>query len=182
MIKRVNTFISIFIKVFKTYCDVFVGTISSIIGVYFFFASNSIKISRQSISMVDSAQFTPKLVFGGIVIFGFFTAIKGIILVRNNRESYTKNAISKQDVDAFKRGFVALFSIAIFIFLIKPFGFIIAAILYMLFSMFFLSVRKGWKPVSYVIVSISVAIFSFYIFKKYLFIQLPAGILEGVLK
>ena len=62
-----------------------------------------------------------------------------------------------------------------------PLGFIPTAILYMVFSMLFMSTKDGWKPVIYVVTAVVVAIACFFLFGKFVYVELPTGLLEGVL-
>ena len=63
----------------------------------------------------------------------------------------------------------------------QPIGYIPMAILYMLFNMFYMCERAAWKPVTFVIVSVLVAVISYWLFRQFIYVRLPAGILKGVL-
>ena len=51
----------------------------------------------------------------------------------------------------------------------------------MVFSMLFMSTKDGWKPVIYVVTAVVVAIACFFLFGKFVYVELPTGLLEGVL-
>ena len=57
-----------------------------------------------------------------------------------------------------------------------PLGFIPTAILYMVFSMLFISTKDGWKPVIYVVTAVVVAIACFFLFRKFVYVELPTGL------
>ena len=63
----------------------------------------------------------------------------------------------------------------------EPLGFIPAAILYMLFNMFYMCEKAAWKPWLFVIVAVLVAVGAYFIFRQFIYVKLPAGILKGVL-
>ena len=41
--------------------------------------------------------------------------------------------------------------------------------------------KAAWKPVTFVIVSIVVAVGAYFIFRQFIYVKLPTGILKGVL-
>ena len=57
----------------------------------------------------------------------------------------------------------------------------ILSILYMLFNMFYMCERAAWKPWLFVIVAVVVAVGAYFIFRQFIYVRLPAGILKGVL-
>ena len=65
--------------------------------------------------------------------------------------------------------------------LMEPVGYIPMASLYMLFNMFYMCERKAWKPVLFVIVAVAVALATYFLFRQFVYVRLPAGILKGVL-
>ena len=56
-----------------------------------------------------------------------------------------------------------------------------AAILYMLFNMFYMCEKEAWKPVTFVIVAVVVTVAVYFLFRQFVYVKLPGGILKGVL-
>ena len=107
---------------------------------------------------VDTARFFPQLVFGALIPVGIVMALLGIRKIKVNRGSAPTGQVLDNSVQALERGIIILLSIAVFIALMAPLGFIPTAILYMVFSMLFMSTKDGWKPVIYVVTAVVVAI------------------------
>ena len=76
---------------------------------------------------------------------------------------------------------VALVLIGLFVALMEPIGFIPTAIAYMIVSMFYMSVKENWKPVAYLLTAVILALACYFLFRQFVYVRLPAGILKGVL-
>ena len=76
---------------------------------------------------------------------------------------------------------MALLAIVIFIAGMEPIGYIPMAILYMMFNMFYMCEKAAWKPVLFLIVSVAVALLSYFLFRQFVYVRLPAEVLKGVL-
>lgn len=165
---------------FHIYSDIILGVFLTVFSGYMFFETWFIKIMKEPVSPVDTARFFPRLVFGGLVIIGIAMALLGLRKLPENKATAPTGEKLAESVLALKRGIIAVVCIAVFILLMEPLGFIPTAILYMIGSMFFMGAKEVWKPVTYVIVAVVVAVACYYLFKKFVYVQLPAGILKGV--
>ena len=166
---------------FHIYCDVIFGAVLAVVGAAGFYHSFFIRIMREPVAAVDTARFFPQLVFGALIPVGIVMALLGIRKIKVNRGSAPTGQVLDNSVQALERGIIILLSIAVFIALMAPLGFIPTAILYMVFSMLFISTKDGWKPVIYVVTAVVVAIACFFLFRKFVYVELPTGLLEGVL-
>lgn len=181
MKQKIDSFSERFIRAYCTYKDVWLGVFLSVASAYLFFISFNIKIMKDPVSNLDTAQFFPQLVFGTMIPIGIVLMLRGFKNVKQNRENIPTGQKLADAVQGFQRGFVALASITIFIALMEPLGFIPAAIIYMIANMFFMSAKEGWKPVAYVIAAVVVTVACYYIFRQFVYVHLPDGILKGVL-
>lgn len=166
---------------FHIYSDVILGVFLTVFSAYMFMDSFSIKIMKEPVSPIDTARFFPRLVFGTLVIIGIAMAIMGWKKRFENKATAPSGEKLASSVLALQRGLIAVLSIALFMLLMEPIGFIPTAILYMAGSMFFMASKEAWKPKAYIIVSIIVAIACYFLFREFVYVRLPAGILGGVL-
>ena len=181
MKRKIDSLAAAVVLGFHIYCDVILGAILAVGSVIPFGLSFSIRIMKEPVSVTDTARFFPQLVYGALIPVGIAMALMGIRKIKENRASAPAGQALADSVQALERGIIVLISIAVFIALMEPIGFIPTAIVYMIFSMLFMSTRDGWKPVIYVVVAIIVAIACFFLFRKFVYVELPTGILEGVL-
>ena len=179
--KKIDKVIGGIIRAFHTYNDTILGAILFIGSLILFIQSFSISLMRDPVSTVDTPRFSPQLVFGVLMPLGILLIIRGLIRAKDLRASAPEGEKLEKGIVAFKRSIVALAAIAIFLLLMEPLGFIPAAILYMLFNMFYMCEKAAWKPVTFVIVAIVVAVGAYFIFRQFIYVKLPTGILKGVL-
>ena len=113
---------------FHTYCDVILGLILTVGSAVLFSLSFSIRIMKEPVSVTDTARFFPQLVFGALILVGIAMFILGLRKVKENRETAPKGQKLADSVQALERGIIVLISIAVFIALMEPIGFIPSAI------------------------------------------------------
>lgn len=181
MKQKIDSLAAAIVLGFHIYCDVILGTILTVSSAVFFYMSFSIRIMKEPVSVTDTARFFPQLVFGALIPVGIAMALMGVRKIKANRASAPTGQALADSVQALERGIVVLVSIAVFITLMEPIGFIPTAIVYMVFSMLFMSTKDGWKPVIYVVTAVIVAIACFFLFREFVYVELPTGLLEGVL-
>lgn len=181
MKQKLDTCVAAVVKGFHIYTDVILGVILLAFACYMFYFAGTIKIMKDPVSAVDTARFFPRIVFGALIPVSIIIAVRGVRKIKARRETAPAGEAMAASVQAFERGVFALVCIAVFIALMPKLGFIPAAILYMVGSMFFMSVKEGWKPVAYVITAVVVAVACYYLFRQFVYVRLPGGILEGVL-
>ena len=179
--KKVDKVIAGLIRGFHIYNDTILGAILFLGSLALFIMSFSIKIMKTPVSSVDTARFFPQLVFGALIPLGILLIIRGLIRAKGLKETAPEGEKLEKGVVAFKRSVVALVAIAVFLLLMEPLGFIPAAILYMLFNMFYMCEREAWKPWLFVIVAVVIAVGAYFVFRQFIYVRLPAGILKGVL-
>ena len=179
--KKLDKVIAGVIRGFHTYNDTILGAILFVLSLILFIQSFSIKILKDPVSAVDTSRFFPQLVFGVLMPLGLLLIIRGLIRAKSERQTAPSGEELDARVVAFKRSIVALVAIAVFIGLMEPVGFIPMAILYMLFNMFYMCEKEAWKPVTFVIVAVCVSVGAYFLFRQFVYVRLPAGILKGVL-
>ncbi len=179
--KKVDKVIAGIIRGFHIYNDTILGAILFVGSLILFIQSFSIKIMKTPVSNVDTARFFPQLVFGVLMPLGILLIIRGLIRAKDLRETAPEGEKLDAGVTAFKRSVVALAAIAVFIALMEPVGFIPMAILYMLFNMFYMCDKEAWKPVTFVIIAVVVPVAVYFLFRQFVYVRLPLGILKGVL-
>ena len=179
--KKIDKAIGAVIRAFHTYNDTILGAILFVGSLILFMQSFSIPLMKEPVSAVDTAKFFPQLVFGVLMPLGILLIIRGLIRAKDLKATAPEGEKLEKGIVAFKRSIVALVAIAIFLVLMEPLGFIPGAILYMLFNMFYMCERAAWKPWLFVIVAVLVAVGAYFIFRQFIYVKLPAGILKGVL-
>ena len=181
MKQKVDKVIAGIIRGVHIYNDTVLGALLLILSVIMFIMSFSIKIMKTPVSSVDTARFFPQLVFGALIPLGIILIIRGIIQAKMRKDSAPSGEKLEASITAFKRSIVALLAIFVFILLLEPVGFIPMAILYMLFNMFYMCEKEAWKPVTFVIVAVVVTVAVYFLFRQFVYVKLPGGILKGVL-
>ena len=166
---------------FHIYSDIFLGVFLMLFSVYMFMESFSIKIVKEPVSPLDTASFFPRLVFGVLFIIGVSMTGMGRSKLEANKSSVPTGEELSASVLALKRSVITFAFIFSFILLMVQLGFIPTAIIYMVTSMFFMASKEIWKPKAYIITAVIVALACYFLFREFLYVRLPAGILEGVL-
>ena len=179
--KKIDKVIGGIIRAFHIYNDTILGAILFCGSLILFIMSFSIPVMKNPVSSLDTAKFFPQLVFGVLMPIGILLIIRGLIRAKGLKDTAPEGEKLEKGIVAFKRSIVALVAIAIFLLLMEPLGFIPAAILYMLFNMFYMCEKAAWKPWLFVIVAVLVAVASYFLFRQFIYVRLPAGILKGVL-
>lgn len=181
MRENIDRVVAGIIRGFHIYNDTILGAFLTIASAALFASSFSIRIMKLPISAVDTARFFPQLIFGCLIPIGLVLVVRGLFKAKGLRESAPSGEKLEEQVLAFKRSIVALLAIVIFIAGMEPIGYIPMAILYMMFNMFYMCEKAAWKPVLFLIVSVAVALLSYFLFRQFVYVRLPAGILKGVL-
>ena len=179
--KTIDKVIGGIIRAFHTFNDTILGAILFCGSLILFIQSFSIQLMREPVSVVDTPRFFPQLVFGVLMPLGILLIIRGIIRSKELKKTAPEGEKLQAGITAFKRSVVALLAIAVFLALMEPLGFIPAAILYMIFNMFYMCEKEAWKPVLFVVVAVVVAVGAYFIFRQFIYVKLPTGILKGVL-
>ena len=136
---------------------------------------------KTPVSVMDTAQFFPRMVFGSLIPISIVILIKGLLAVKFKKQTVPTGDALAASVLGFERAVVALVLIGLFVALMEPIGFIPTAIAYMIVSMFYMSVKENWKPVAYLLTAVILALACYFLFRQFVYVRLPAGILKGVL-
>ena len=68
----------------------------------------------------------------------------------------------------------------VYIFCFNRLGFVISSILYTTAMMMYMTKKEDRKPIIFIVVSVVLTLVVYFCFRRFLYIYLPNGILEGV--
>lgn len=166
---------------FEKYKNVGLGVFLIVVSIIMYIQTYEF-VSEDSINNVDSAAFAPRLVYGGLLIFGIMFLIKGFFETKKVSIEDILNKISPKKVSGNQRAVIMLGVIALYIILISLIGFIPAAIIYMIISFNLLMTKESRNMKVFAIVSVIVSIVVYYSFKNFIYVRLPIGeIFNGLL-
>jgi len=92
--------------------------------------------------------------------------------------SKTKEDKAPKEHPALDKGTISIISLILYVLLLKPLGFVLASVLYVITQMFFFSGKEKRKPVLFICLGIGLCLVIYLIFKKVMYIGLPSGILS----
>ena len=179
--KTIDRLVEKLIRGFHLYGDIWLGVFLSILSAFMFWQTFSFKVVTKPSSPLDTAKFAPQLVFGALGLCGLILIVQGALNVKKKRATLPSEEQMARSVLVFKRSFVGIAGVGLFVLLLPYLGFIPCAILYMIGNMLFMGAKKEWKPKTYVIVAVLVTLFLYFTFRQFMYVKLPAGILKGVL-
>lgn len=126
--------------------------------------------------------FAPRVVLGCLM---FMTLL---IMIRESakiiRTARTEAASNEAEASSIKKetikGFLATASIIAFILLLRPLGFIIASILYVISQIYLIGDDQMKKPWFNIVLAVVIVVLIYLFFKKVTYIALPSGILSFI--
>lgn len=181
MKQKLDSCVAAIVRFYHIFTDVILGGVLLAVALYMFYFAGTIKIMKNPVSVMDTARFFPRLVFGALIPISLVILIKGFFAVKSKKETAPSGEALDAAVLGFERAVVTLVLIGLFVFLMEPIGFIPTAIAYMLASMFYMSVKENWKPVAYILTAVILALACYFLFRQFVYVRLPSGILKGVL-
>lgn len=162
---------------FKKYRDVFCGCILILLAMGLYIASFGIKSVALNLIKAD---FFPRLDAALLAILGIVLAVTGLKKARQPQPAGEKEAPFWKN-DGTVSMLETLGLIALYIFALKPAGFIIATFLYLMVQMFVLTPkekRTRRNMAVFVGVSLVTSFAVYFVFTKVFYLMLPAGILR----
>lgn len=164
---------------FKKYRDVFCGVFLIAIAAILYILSFNIK--SVAINLIK-ADFFPRLDAGILAILGIILVITGLIGAR----SYVPGPEPDPETKALNRDATismveTLGLTAIYIFCLKPVGFVISTFVYLVLQMIVLTPKEKRKPkliILFVAISAICAVGIYLVFVKLFYLMLPAGLLR----
>ena len=159
----------------KKYKDVFCGGALILLGAGLYAASFGIKSVALNLIKAD---FFPRLDAALLMLLGVVLAAGGLAKARHFQPS-SEEAIPFWKNDGTVSMLETLALIALYLFTLKPVGFLL--ILYLILQMFVLAPRekRGKKDIAlYVFISAVTALAVYLVFVKVFYLMLPAGILR----
>lgn len=162
---------------FKKYKDLFCGSALILLGVGLYIASFSIKSVALNLIKAD---FFPRLDATLLIILGLILLVTSLAKSKHYQPSEEKECPFWKN-DGTVSMLETLGLIAVYIFALKPVGFLISTFVYLLAQMYVLAPRekRTRKNVGlFVVISLITSIVIYFIFTKAFYLMLPAGILR----
>lgn len=161
----------------KKYKDVFCGSALILLGVGLYIASFGIKSVALNLIKAD---FFPRLDAALLVILGLILVVTGLAKAQHYQPAEEKD-IPFWENDGTISMLETLGLIALYIFALKPVGFVIATFVYLVAQMYVLAPREKRtrkNMVLFVVISLITSIVVYLVFVKVFYLMLPAGILH----
>ena len=161
----------------KKYKDVFCGGALILLGAGLYAASFGIKSVALNLIRAD---FFPRLDAALLMLLGVVLAAGGLAKARHFQPS-SEEAIPFWKNDGTVSMLETLALIALYLFTLKPVGFLLSTFVYLILQMFVLAPRekRGKKDIAlYVFISAVTALAVYLVFVKVFYLMLPAGILR----
>lgn len=161
----------------KKYKDVFCGSALILLGLGLYIASFGIKSVALNLIKAD---FFPRLDAALLVILGLILVVTGLAKSRHCQP------VEETDIPFWKNdGTISMLEtlglIALYIFALKPVGFVISTFVYLVAQMSVLAPREKRtrkNMVLFVVISLITSIIVYLVFVKVFYLMLPAGILH----
>ncbi|MCE5264535.1 MAG: tripartite tricarboxylate transporter TctB family protein [Deltaproteobacteria bacterium] len=150
--------------------DIISGIIGILIGVYVWIKCQSYP---EDFVMKIGPGFFPEFLAGGLILFSAFLIIQA--LLGKSIGTVEKISIRQKGI---QRVLLALAGMIVYCAVLKPVGFIIATIPWIMFYMYLLGNRK---KLQYLWVPAAITLAVYLVFEKVLVLSLPAGLLRSIL-
>ena len=156
----------------KKYGDLTVGIFFTILSIAMIFASIALP---KSTVMKIGPDFVPMCI--AILTLGLALALIALSL-KSLKENAGKVIVADADEEApdMKRVIVSFLLILVYVFVMKPVGFIVSTCVYLPLQMLVLAPDEGRKPVFLTVISVAFTLGVFFLFRYGFKIVLPAGI------
>ena len=151
--------------------DIVSGMIGILIGAYVIIKCQSFP---EDFVMKIGPAFFPEILAGGLILFSALLILQA--LLGKSIGDVERISIRQKGT---QRILLALVGMIVYCALLKPVGFIIATIPWIMFYMFLLGNRK---TVQYVWVPAAITLAVYLVFEKVLVLSLPAGLLRSILQ
>jgi len=150
--------------------DIISGIVGILIGAYIIFQCRSFP---EDFVMKIGPAFFPEILAGGLIVFSALLIVQAL-LGKSVGEVQKLNLRDK----GIKRILLAVAGMVVYCALLKPVGFIIATIPFIMFYMFLLGSRK---TAHYLWVPVAITLAVYLVFEKVLLLSLPGGLLRSIL-
>lgn len=151
------------------YKDLISGVCGMILSAVFFMLSVQIGLKEKD---AIGASFLPKIVT--VMMFAMFA----IVTYRGMKDVKAGKEEKKLDYAPNFKGVALMFiAMLVYAYLLKPVGFIITSILFLMAAICLMTKKEELKPVKYTVIAVIVVIFIYFIFMEVFGIRIPKGIL-----
>ena len=166
----------------KRYNDLVAGLLVVVISFAMYLFSDSIK--RMVVTTIGP-DFMPKLIAVIMGILGLILTVQGIIVLKSKPGNTVPDTGSS--VEKSRNGFVALFKnnldivtlllLVLYAVGISLLGFIISTTTYIFLQIILMTINKRKNYIVFVTISIAFSCVIYFVFTKFLYVMLPAGLL-----
>jgi putative tricarboxylic transport membrane protein len=150
--------------------DIISGTIGILIGAYVFIKCQSYP---EDFVMKIGPAFFPEILAGGLIVFSALLILQA--LLGKSIGDFQKLSIREKGA---QRILLSIAVMIVYCAVLKPVGFIIATIPFIMFFMFLLGNRK---KLQFVWVPVAITFSVYFVFEKLLVLSLPSGLLSFIL-
>ena len=156
----------------KKYGDIIVGIVYAVLGIALIIAARMLPKSQV---MDIGPDFMPTVVGTLILVLSIILLVQAVQELRKNPDK----EVGKDESD-YKRVLLSLILALLYVFLLKPIGFIICTLVYLFCQIYVLapdSYRTKKDMIMYLIIDVVFTLIVYYLFRIGFKIVLPAGIL-----
>lgn len=178
--KSLNQTMGKTIRFLHIYQNIVIGVLVIAASVFMLTAARDIKVIASSLTPVDNAAFLPQVVFGLLIFIGVMLILMGWKEVSANRATALEGEALEQKARETLRSMGSLAMLFVYIFCFNRLGFVISSILYTTAMMMYMTKKEDRKPIIFIVVSVVLTLVVYFCFRRFLYIYLPNGILEGV--
>ncbi len=161
---------------FSTYKMLALGIVLIVLSIFMLLQTPDYTRAN-GLNVVDSAAFAPRLVYTGLLVFGFVITVQQLLLLKTLKIEKKEITVSKEENKGNQKALLILGTILVYIVLMYIIGFILASILYMVSNMIIMSSKESRNIKLYLLVSVLVSVIVYYCFKEFIYVNLPTGML-----
>lgn len=178
--KSLNQAMGKTIRFLHIYQSIVIGVLVIAAAAFMMISAGSIKVIASSLTAVDNAAFLPRVVFGALIFIGLLLILTGSKEISANRATALEGEALEKKAHETLRSMGALAMLFIYIFCFNRLGFVISSILYTTAMMMYMTKKEDRKPILFVAISVIMTLVVYFCFRRFLYIYLPNGIMEGV--
>jgi len=163
---------------FKKYKDVFCGSFLIVLAAVLFILSFGIRSVALNLIKAD---FFPRLDAALLLVLGMILIVTGMLKARSYQPEAESSSVPFWKYDPTVSMLETLALIALYITVLKPVGFIISTMAYLVIQMFVLTPKEKRNKKNllvFCVISLIVSVVVYLVFVKVFYLMLPAGILQ----
>ena len=178
--KSLNQTMGKTIRFLHIYQNIVIGSLVIALSGFMLAAAGKIKVIASSLTAIDNAAFLPQVVFGILALIGLLLILQGGRQVSANRATALVGEALEQKAGEALRSLGSLAMLFVYIFCFSRLGFVLSSVLYTTAMMMYMTKKEDRKPILFIAISVIMTLVVYFCFRRFLYIYLPNGILEGV--